>query len=61
MNNFDRQFQHRLELIFKKAEFDKMQEFRRQREREEADKKCPNDNEGTPTTKKSGFKKPGLG
>lgn len=61
MNNFDRQFQHRLELIFKKAEYDKMQEFRRQRQQEEAAKKCPNDNQGTTTTKKAGFKKPGLG
>jgi hypothetical protein len=60
MNNSDRHFQQRLELIFKKAEYDRMQEFRRQRELEAA-KKCPNDNEGTPTTKKSGFKKPGLG
>ena len=61
MNNFDRHFQQRLELIFKKAEYDKMQEVRRQRQQEEAAKKCDNDNQGTPTTKKPGFKKPGLG
>ena len=60
MNNFDRHFQQRLELIFKKAEYDKMQEVRRQRQQEAA-KKCQNDNEGTPTTKKPGTKKPGLG
>ncbi len=28
---FDRQFQQRLELIFKKAEFDRMQDQRRQK------------------------------
>lgn len=61
MNNFDRHFQQRLELIFKKAEYDKMQEVRRQRQQAEAAKKCENDNKSTPTTKKAGFKKPGLG
>lgn len=61
MNNFERHFQQRLELIFKKAEYDKMQEVRRQRQQEEAAKKCPNDNKDTPTIKKAGTKKPGLG
>jgi len=61
MNSFDRQFQQRLELIFKKAEYDKMQEIRRQRQQEEAAKKCGNDNASAPTTKKAGTKKPGLG
>jgi hypothetical protein len=37
-SSFDRQFQQRLELIFKKAEFDRMQEDRRQRALEEKKK-----------------------
>ncbi|MFN7112997.1 MAG: hypothetical protein ACK4PK_01405 [Alphaproteobacteria bacterium] len=60
--SFDRKFQERLELIFKKAEFDRMQEYRRQRELEQkqqntADQKPKNDN-GTKCEKKAPAPKP---
>ena len=42
---FDRQFQQRLELIFRKAEFDRMQEQRRQKAAQEPQAEAPkNDN-----------------
>lgn len=50
MNNFDRQFQQRLEFIFKKAEIDKRVEAERARERE-AKQKCNNDNANKQTPK----------
>jgi len=53
-SSFDRQFQQRLELIFRKAEFDRMQEFRVQREIEQkrkAAQESKNDN-GTKCDKK---------
>ncbi|MDP2206372.1 MAG: hypothetical protein Q8K65_08705 [Alphaproteobacteria bacterium] len=60
--SFDRHFQQRLELIFRKAEFDRMAEFRRQRELEQkqqtaADQKPKNDN-GTKCEKKAPAPKP---
>jgi hypothetical protein len=60
-SSFDRQFQQRLELIFRKAEFDRMQEYRRQRELEQkqqnADQKPKNDND-TKCDKKGPAPKP---
>jgi hypothetical protein len=60
--SFDRQFQQRLELIFRKAEFDRMAENRRQRELEQkqqntADPKPKNDN-GTKCDKQAPAPKP---
>lgn len=45
---FDRQFQQRLELIFKKAEYDRMQDQRRQKAAQADQAEVPkNDNAGT--------------
>lgn len=44
---FDRQFQQRLELIFKKAEFDRMQEYRQKKAQEaQQQNTAKNDNAG---------------
>ena len=44
---FDRQFQQRLELIFKKAEYDQMQERRRQKAAQETQAEAPKSDNGT--------------
>lgn len=58
--SFDRQFQQRLELIFKKAEFDRMQEYRRQQaqKQDNTSEQQPKNDNGTACTKKGPAPKP---
>lgn len=49
---FDRQFQQRLELIFKKAEYDQMQERRRQQAAQQAQPEAPKNDNPAPNCQK---------
>lgn len=57
--SFDRQFQQRLELVFKKAEYDRMQEQRQERARQAqqqaaANDACPQKKQAKPSRYKLG-------